>query len=283
MKTGSKAEPPNAPAPAESLANVLEQSEHVTEMVKESAEELSSVNTVLKRRLADRDPPPGVESALKRNEDVEDRVQEASEQLSAVTRALEGQVRDRRMLDHQYAAVMEQGEAARHAAFHDKLTGLPNRALFNDRLEHGLAQATRHGWSLAVMFLDLDDFKIINDTHGHEAGDCVLRTIATRLANNTRGDDSICRNGGDEFLYLLMETADERTIASIAEKLISALGVPCPVSVRGLQVSPSVRASIGIAIFPRDGATADALIASADAAMYRAKQEKCGYAFVPQA
>lgn len=183
------------------------------------------------------------------------------------------------MVDHQLAAAIEQKDAARHAALHDPLTGLPNRALFNDRLEHGLAQARRHGWTLAVMFIDLDKFKAINDTHGHEAGDRVLQTIAGRLKANTRGGDTVCRHGGDEFLSLLMETRDEQAIASIAQKIANAIQAPLDVSAGGLVVNVSVGASIGIAVFPKHGDTADTLINNADKAMYRAKQDKSGIAF----
>jgi diguanylate cyclase (GGDEF)-like protein len=158
---------------------------------------------------------------------------------------------------------------------HDALTGLPNRVLFNDRLEHGMAQAKRHGWTLAVMFLDLDKFKTINDSYGHDAGDAVLLTIAKRLKETTRTDDTISRHGGDEFLYLLMEINDDQDAAVVAKKIIQAVQVPCDVNVGQL----TVNSSIGISIFPRDGNTAEALIASADAAMYRAKQSQSGYAF----
>src|SRR6202044_3678914 len=112
-------------------------------------------------------------------------------------------IRDRTLVDHQLAAAVEQVEGSRNAALHDSLTGLPNRVLFRDRLEHGIAQAKRHRWILAVMFVDMDNFKSINDTYGHEAGDAVLQTVAKRLAHNARVDDTVSRYGGDEFLYLL--------------------------------------------------------------------------------
>ena len=183
------------------------------------------------------------------------------------------------MVDHQMAAAMEQEEGARYAALHDVLTGLPNRALFNDRLEHGIAQAKRHGWTLAMMFVDLDQFKRINDTYGHDAGDVVLQTTAQRLKESTRGDDTVSRQGGDEFLYLLTEIHDEKDIAMIAEKVIQTIQVPCNVRIRGLNINPSIGASIGISMFPKNGTTADTLIRRADEAMYRAKQNKCRYLF----
>jgi len=281
MKTDPNAELPEVAGRSKSLAKALGQSEHVKELVKESAEELSSVNTVLKEELADHAAMPQVERALEKSEAVESKVQEASEKLTVVNRALEGEVRERNVVERQLAAAIEQKEAACEAALHDVLTGLPNRTLFNDRLEHALVQAKRHGWSLAVMFIDLDKFKNINDTHGHHAGDAVLRTTAQRLTENARGGDTVSRHGGDEFLYLLTEVSDEKDIARIAEKIVQALRAPCKVSVGGLDIDASIGASIGISIFPQHGATADALVKSADTAMYRAKQGKSGYAFAP--
>ena len=279
MKPDRKAAASKDGAPVKSLTNVLVQSEQVKDLVVEAAEELSSVNTVLKQELATSDPLPGVENALGKSEAVEDKVQDASEKLSVVNRELKKEVKERRNLEVQLAAVTEQGEADRHAALHDVLTGLPNRALFNDRLEHGIAQAGRHGWTLAVMFVDLDNFKMINDTHGHDVGDSVLRTIATRLKERTRSGDTVSRLGGDEFLYLLMEIRDEQDAASIAEKIIAAIQAPCDVSIGGRPVGLTVKASVGIAVFPAAGETVDTLIKSADAAMYQAKRTKSGYSF----
>jgi diguanylate cyclase (GGDEF)-like protein len=279
METDPNAKLPKGIDRPKSLTRVLEQNEHVKVLVKESVKELSSANKVLKQELIDRDLLHGVENALERIDAAEGKMQEAFEKLSEVNQALEGEVRDRLLLDHQFAAVKEQEEAASHSAFHDVLTGLPNRALFNDRLEHGLTRARRQGWTLAVMFIDLDKFKIINDSHGHDAGDGVLQIIAQRLKENTRGGDTVSRHGGDEFLYLLMEIRDEQHIAAIAEKIIKAIQAPCSVRVRDTSISPSVSASIGISIFPKNGTTADTLIKSADKAMYRAKQNKSGYSF----
>jgi diguanylate cyclase (GGDEF)-like protein len=279
MKPSPKAAASKGGIPVESLSNVLGQSEQVKGLVVEAAEELSSVNTVLKQELAAPHPLPGVENALNKSEAVEEKVQEASEKLSVVNRELKKEVKERRILEGQLAAVTEQAEADRHAALHDVLTGLPNRALFHDRLEHGIAQARRHGWALAVMFVDLDNFKSINDTHGHDVGDSVLRTVAMRLKESTRRDDTVSRLGGDEFLYLLMEIRDERDAASIAEKIIAAIQAPCDVGIRDPAVRLTVKASVGIAVFPTGGTTVDALIKSADTAMYQAKRTKSGYSF----
>jgi diguanylate cyclase len=279
MKTDPTTELPKGAEPAKSLTNVLGQSEHVKELVDECAEELSSVNVELKEGFADLNALPGVANTLEKSEAVENKVQEASEKLSELNLALEGEVKDRHMLEHRFAAVTEREEAARDAALHDVLTGLPNRALFDDRLAHGLAQAKRHGGTLAVMFIDLDGFKKINDSYGHDAGDGVLQTIAGRLKANTRDDDTVSRHGGDEFLYLLAEIGDEQNITLIAKKIIKAIRAPCQVGAGQLRISPSISASIGISIYPKDGATADTLIKSADEAMYQAKRDKSGYSF----
>jgi two-component system cell cycle response regulator len=119
-----------------------------------------------------------------------------------------------------YNKVLEQ------RTLHDSTTGLPNRDLFDDRLTHAIALAKRHTWMLAVMFLDLDRFKCINDTHGHAVGDGVLKEVAKRLLQHTRDEDTVCRNGGDEFLYLLMNPQGSENIERIANTLLKTIGKP---------------------------------------------------------
>ena len=267
------------PGTANSLTQVLGQSERVKGIVEECADDLSSVNAGLKSELQDGDVSPGVENALEKSEAVESKVQDASEALSLVNSALKKEVNARHVLEDQLATATKQGDEARHASLHDPLTGLPNRALFNDRLEHGLAVAARNGLHFAVMFLDLDDFKMINDSYGHDVGDLVLQMIAGRLKKTTREDDTVCRHGGDEFLYILMETESEQDIAIVAEKIIKVVQEPCDIRVRDISVSLSINPSIGISIFPKDGTTSDALLDVADKAMYRAKHNKYGYSF----
>jgi diguanylate cyclase (GGDEF)-like protein len=279
MKSDSRAQARKVVQPSTSLTEVIDQSEEANVLVVQAAEELSTVNTELKQELSEGDASPGVENALEKSVAVESKVQEASAKLEVVNLALKDEVVERHILEDQLAAVTEQGEADRHAALHDVLTGLPNRALFNDRLEHGIAQARRHGWALAVMFVDLDNFKVINDTRGHAVGDDVLRTIALRLKADTRADDTVSRLGGDEFLYLLMEIRDEKDVTLIAEKIINSIQAPCDVKVEQASISLSVKASIGIAVFPKCGDSPEALIKSADTAMYEAKRAKSGYAF----
>jgi diguanylate cyclase (GGDEF)-like protein len=261
------------------LTQVLGQSEHVHALIEQSTEELSSVNAGLEHALTNSDLLQEVKSALDKNEAVIRQLQNASEKLTAVNQALEIEVRDRTMVDHQLAAAVEQEEGSRNAALHDKLTSLPNRALFKDRLEHGIAQAKRHRWILAVMFVDLDEFKSINDKYGHQAGDAALQTVAIRLKHTTRNDDTISRFGGDEFLCVLTELHEQDDIAMIAAKILKAIRAPCCLRVGDVIVSPCLEASIGISVFPKDGVSAAVLINRADEATYGAKVNKSGFAF----
>jgi diguanylate cyclase (GGDEF)-like protein/PAS domain S-box-containing protein len=153
-------------------------------------------------------------------------------------------------------------------AHHDTLTGLPNRARLMDRLEFVLASARRHGSNVAILFIDLDNFKTVNDSLGHAAGDALLRVIASRIQKTLRGVDLVSRLGGDEFLVVLPDVEDERSPVQVAEKLLAAVSEPFTLEGQGLSVSPS----IGISLFPRDGDTPDTLIKNADAAMYLAKE-----------
>jgi len=261
------------------LTKVLVQSEHIENLVKESAEELSSVNAGIKEEIANQDSPSALEVALEKSEAVEGKVQDASDKLSVVNLALKEEIEERHLLEGKLAAVTEQGKADRRAALHDLLTDLPNRALFYDRLEHAFLQAKRHGWTLAVMFVDLDNFKLINDTYGHEAGDRVLQVIAERLKEGTRGDDTVSRHGGDEFVILINEVREETNISLIAEKILSRIQAPFNVPTRDVTITPVVQASMGIAVFPKHGATADSLISCADRAMYVAKRTRSGHSF----
>jgi len=265
--------------PEEALSKVLEQSEQVKDLVEECAEDLSSVNSGLKQELVNGNLVSSVQNAIGKTEAVEVKIQGAADQLSSVNSSLEHEIEERHIIEAQLAESTKLGQDALHASLHDPLTGLPNRALFNDRLEHGLAQARRHGYPLAILFLDLDDFKAINDTHGHEAGDHVLRTIASRLKENTRDDDTVCRHGGDEFVYVLMEIRDERDINLIAQKIFSAVQQPIVIAVSSGTLSFNIKPSIGISIFPKHGATGAELIDSADRAMYKAKRNKAGVLF----
>ncbi len=259
------------------LTKALDQSERVKNIVEECAEDLSSVNGALTQELAGSAPPPRVALAIEKSGVVEGKVQDASERLAIVNEALKAEVGERHALEERLAVLTEQSDADRHAAFHDPLTGLPNRALFDDHFQHGLAQAKRHGWTLAVMFVDLDNFKSINDIHGHKTGDSVLKIISDRLRQITRRDDTICRHGGDEFLYLLAEISEENDAIMIAQKLISAIQKPCIIEAHDPEVALKVFVSVGIAFSPKHGDDAQSLIGHADRAMYEAKRRKTGY------
>ena len=279
MKTNPNPNVQNQKKTDKALTKVLGQAETVKVLVDKAAQDLSSVNSVLKQGLQDGNATPGIGKALQKSEVIEDNVQDAANKLAIVNAALKEEVSERLVLESKLEALTEQEQASRHAAVHDPLTGLPNRVLFNDRLEHGLAQARRHGWSLAVMFIDLNDFKKINDTYGHDAGDSVLKTIASRLTQRVRDDDTVSRHGGDEFLYLLTAVNDEEDLPAIAEKILASIQEPCSVDIGDATIHSSTGASIGIAIFPKNGSTAEILIQGADKAMYQAKTSKSRYAF----
>lgn len=153
-------------------------------------------------------------------------------------------------------------------AYHDVLTHLPNRKLFTDRLTQNLTHARRSGKSLAVMFVDLDHFKSINDTLGHTAGDELLLEMARRLRACVREDDTVARLGGDEFTIVLSELRHPEDAVTVAEKIIAA--VQKPMSIAGMPIEAS--ASIGIALYPVDGSDPESLLRNADSAMYRAKE-----------
>ena len=159
-------------------------------------------------------------------------------------------------------------ETIRHLAYHDALTDLPNRALFTDRLTVALAQARRTGLRVAVMFLDIDRFKLINDTLGHAGGDQLLCSIGAELTNLVRDGDTVARVGGDEFIVLLtgLENSDDLTL--IANRVLEVIRRPRTISDQELRVTTS----LGVASFPSDGDDVETLLRNADTAMYRAKQ-----------
>jgi diguanylate cyclase (GGDEF)-like protein/PAS domain S-box-containing protein len=158
-------------------------------------------------------------------------------------------------------------EHIRYQAYHDALTGLPNRLLLLDRLSHGIDLARRDGRALAVMFVDLDRFKVVNDSLGHLAGDTLLQQAARRISECVRSSDSVARQGGDEFVVLLSSFERVVDVAHLAEKIIAAVGAGF--EVEGQQVH--VGASVGISVFPQDGSDANVLLRNADTAMYASK------------
>ena len=257
------------------LVRALTQSEQVKDKVETCAVELSEVNTVLKGELIEHLPLEDIHKALEQSAHVEQQVQECADDLHQVNRNLAKEIGARQKLEKRLDNTAAQEEKNRYLAYHDTITGLANRALFNDRIEQALAQSERHERAFAVLFIDLDKFKAINDSFGHGAGDKVLQAVATRLLACVREEDTVSRIGGDEFLCLLMEVNDVADVAHIAE----AIGRATAESVSLGETQLKVTASIGIAIYPRDGTTAEALIKNADSSMYRAKQNCEGYAF----
>ncbi|HEX7762192.1 MAG TPA: EAL domain-containing protein [Cellvibrio sp.] len=165
-------------------------------------------------------------------------------------------------------ALREQQSRLNYMAFHDSLTSLPNRSLFYDRIYHGLARARRANSRVALMLLDIDRFKNINDSLGHDAGDILLKAIATRLNEGVRDMDTVARLGGDEFVVVLEGIHDIDDVIFVANKLLSTLSRPIEVS--GHSISTTV--SIGVSLFPEDGDDTDELLKNADIAMYKAKE-----------
>ena len=163
-----------------------------------------------------------------------------------------------------------------HSAQHDFLTGLPNRMLFNDRVGQSIALAGRHRYKVAILFLDLDGFKHINDSLGHPVGDKLLQSIAKRLVKCVRGSDTVSRQGGDEFVVLLSEVQHLEDAAITARRMLAAVVEAHTIGRHDLHVS----ASVGVSVYPDDGYDAEALIKNADTAMYQAKERgKKGYQF----
>jgi diguanylate cyclase (GGDEF)-like protein len=179
-------------------------------------------------------------------------------------------------LEHVIAARTKGLEAANHQlqqlATHDVLTGLPNRVILQDRLEQAIAHAAREQQEFAVLLLDLDRFKVVNDSLGHRAGDELLKEVAQRLKGVVRSTDTLVRLGGDEFVIVMASMQSRDQVPAIATRAIESLKPPIPL--HGVDVRTS--ASIGIAFYPSDGATAEMLLAHADAAMYSAKQSALG-------
>lgn len=264
----------NAVLKARPLARVLDQSKGVQGKVKRAGVNLGSVNKVLKEETRAGAPAAAMVEALEKSADVEEKVQEAADELVVVNEALSGEIdarhaiEERLLLSHEALAISrEQAKRARHESLHDEITGLPNAALFRDRLKSALAQARRHSWRLAVMFIDLDGFKQVNDTYGHDMGDALLQLVAERLQAFVRGGDTVSRRSGDEFLFLMLEAKDEDNARAMAQRIIEVIAQPALIN--GVELS--VTASVGLAMYPGDGTTVAMLLKNADLAMYEAK------------
>ena len=269
------------PAKRVSLKRVLNQNKKIKKTVKQAASELTSINEVLQQGIKVNIPVRTIEESIAQNEDVEHEVARAADDLHQVNIELAKGVAERVVIESELADTKTdlaevrddlsksqvKEEETRQITLHDALTGLPNRVLFEQRLEHGLIQAKRHSWKLAVLFIDIDKFKSINDTYGHDMGDKVLLMVANRLQSSVREEDMVCRWGGDEFVCLLLDVKQEANVTLLAEKMVNRIAEACEFNGTVL----SIRPSMGIAIYPADGETADILFKSADTAMYKAK------------
>lgn len=190
----------------------------------------------------------------------------AAQLLEANERLVKSALHARMLAD----TAREDLETLSRASQFDELTDTPNRSVMQDRIANAIAQARRHRKATALLFIDLDNFKVINDSLGHAAGDQVLQTVAATLSRSVRDSDTVSRFGGDEFLVLLAEVNEPRSVALVAAKILAALASAPDAA------APSVSASIGIALFPNDGSDPATLIKCADAAMYRAKRRGGG-------
>jgi diguanylate cyclase (GGDEF)-like protein/PAS domain S-box-containing protein len=198
------------------------------------------------------------------------------EDSAAPIHSRDGSVSGAVIVFHDISQSRTMAQKMTHLAHHDFLTGLPNRVLLIERISQAIQLADRHGKQLALLFIDLDNFKRINDSLGHAAGDNLLRFVADRLATCVRTTDTLCRQGGDEFVMLLTEIERPQDAALVADKLRAALAEPYLIGEHDLRVTLSA----GISIFPDDGIDADSLMQKADTAMYHAKASgRDGYLF----
>ncbi len=281
MKSKSKDLKKAVPDKNVSLERVINRNEKIKETVKQAANELTSVNEILKQGKEVKIPVQIIKEAITQNKEVEHKVAKAADDLHQVNTELSKEVAERLVIETELADMKNdladvcddlsksqaKEEESRKVALHDALTGLPNRVLFEERLDHGLSQAKRHGWKLAVLFMDIDNFKNINDSYGHALGDKVLLMVANRLQSVTRREDTVSRWGGDEFVCLFLEVKQEADVTRLAELIAQRISEAF--KFKGTVLS--IRVSIGIAIYPADGETADILFKNADAAMYKAK------------
>ncbi|MFO7570609.1 MAG: GGDEF domain-containing protein, partial [Smithellaceae bacterium] len=240
-----------------SLGHVLKKNEKIKKSIKKAASDLSLVNDVLQQEEV---PIEMMQQALAQNEDVEQKVEKAADDLKLVNVKLTDEIAERIAIESELADTKTdlaevrddlskaqiKTEEAQQSALQDALTGLPNRLSFGQSLDHGLIQAKRHGWGLAVLFIDIDKFKSINDSYGHDMEDQVLLMVANRLKSFVRDEDIVSRWGGDEFVCLLLEVKQEADVTHLAEKMTSLIAEAHEFNGHVL----SIETSIGIAIYP---------------------------------
>ncbi|MEN9866338.1 MAG: hypothetical protein RL748_1928 [Pseudomonadota bacterium] len=199
------------------------------------------------------------QAILRARDELELRVRERTAELAGANAKLQAEIEERRQVEARI----------HHMAYHDSLTGLPNRSLLTDRLEQGIAKALKNDALLAVMFIDLDRFKTINDSLGHLIGDRLLQEVSVRLSHAVKANDTVSRLGGDEFVVLSANLSSSQDAAGIAQRIIDALAEPFRIEQRQLHITPS----IGICICPHDGVDVESLMRHADTAMYQAKAQ----------
>ncbi len=200
-----------------------------------------------------------VEALRRAHAELEARLGESTEALAEASARLRDEIAGRESAERRI----------RHLAHHDPLTGLPNRRLLHERLEQALASARESGRSVAVIFIDLDRFRTINDALGHAVGDALLEAVALRLADSLGPGDTVARVGGDEFVVVPAEPAGANEAAAVCARLLECLSQPCEITGHCLRVTPS----IGISVYPRDGEDPETLLGRADAAMQHARAE----------
>ncbi len=264
------------------MENILHENREIKSDVDKSSLDLNAANSLLG---FEENPSANLLEAIDKHKITEDSVAASGRSLGEVNNRLalqidsladiRGELVDAKFqLDEARMDLIDSrnqtDEARRQIALEDPLTGLPNRSAFEQRLELSLSQARRHGWELAVFSIDVDEFKNINDSLGHDVGDEVLQMVATRLALLVREDDMVSRWGGDEFVCLLLEVGSPSSLTRLANKMVARIAEPYVLHQKVLRV----QVSLGIAIFPAHGSSAEILLRHADLAMYLAKGEK---------
>jgi diguanylate cyclase (GGDEF)-like protein/PAS domain S-box-containing protein len=198
------------------------------------------------------------DALLKAHNNLEKTVQDRTIELTKTNKLLQNEIGERKKMQ----------EKMTHLAYHDHLTGLPNRSLFVDRLEQAIFQAQRLGKNVGIFFIDLDEFKVINDTMGHDLGDELLKKVSNRLRDSIRKSDTVCRIGGDEFIILVQNLENPDDTIIIAKKIIESFRIPFYLNKNQVRITVSV----GVSIYPKDGNDVNTIIKNADIAMYKAKE-----------
>jgi diguanylate cyclase len=211
--------------------------------------------------------PPRLEQAFSEIAGLEQALETSRQQLRFAEERIETLVRRESRLKQKFLRLAQKAAKVRHVAYHDELTGLPNRSLLLDRFNQAVAQGARQGRNVALLFVDLDGFKRVNERLGHAAGDKLLQQVGRRLSACLRACDTACRYGGDEFVVMLPEVGGDDGAARVAEKIRSRLAAPY--AVEGSTIT--VPANIGTAVYPVDGHDYGDLIKQSDLDMYRAK------------